>query len=154
MRLSPTLCFAITHRANLRLPQVTSSLYHPPKNLTEGFVFKGAHIKKMDGIQHVHLRYTDGLTTLSLFESEADDVNLWDKPPPEVEHRQVEEIFIGKVNCKIVSPPGRVRILHWTTNPVLEHDVGLSFTLIGEISKSEMIAIAKALILEEVTKRR
>ena len=120
-----------------------------PQNLPVGFVFKGAHIKKMDGIQHVHLRYTDGLTTLSLFESEADDVNLWDKPPPKVEHRQVEEIFIGKVNCKIVSPPGRVRILHWTTNPVPEHDVGLSFTLIGEISKSEMIAVAESLILGE-----
>jgi len=95
----------------------------------------------MDGIQHIHLRYADGLTTLSLFETKADDVNLWDKQPPEAGRHRVEEISIGKVNCKIVSPPGRVRILHWTTK--------LSFTLIGEISKSEMIAIAESLILGE-----
>lgn len=112
-----------------------------PQNLPEGFVFKGAYIKKMDGIQHIHLRYADGLTTLSLFETKADDVNLWDKQPPEAGRHRVEEISIGKVNCKIVSPPGRVRILHWTTK--------LSFTLIGEISKSEMIAIAESLILGE-----
>ncbi|MFQ6043145.1 MAG: sigma-E factor regulatory protein RseB domain-containing protein [Candidatus Poribacteria bacterium] len=117
-----------------------------PQNLPEGFAFKGAHIKKIDGIQHVHLRYADGLTTLSLFESKADGVSLGDRPP-KGEHHRVEEIFIGKVKCKITSPPGRVRILHWTTKPVPEHDVGLSFTLIGEISKSEMIAIAESLIL-------
>lgn len=119
-----------------------------PKYLPEGFVFEDARVIKMNGTQYVHLHYIDGLTVLSLFESRTNDANRLEKPPPpKAEGHQGEEISIGEVNCQILSP-GRERILHWTTKSALKSDAGLSFTLIGEISKSEMIAIAEALIIE------
>ncbi|MBC8229582.1 DUF4367 domain-containing protein [bacterium] len=120
-----------------------------PKYLPEGFVFEDVRIIKRNGTQYVHLHYIDGLTVLSLFESRANDANRLDKPPPpKAEGHQGEEISIGEVNCQIFSP-GRERILHWTTKSALKSGAGLNFTLIGEISKSEMIAIAESLILGE-----
>jgi len=115
-----------------------------PKYLPGGFVFEDARIVKIGRKQHIHLHYIDGLTVLSLFESEADDVNRLQK----TEHHQVEEISIGGVKCKIFSLD-RERILHWTTNAASKSGADLSFTLIGEISKSGMITIAESLILGE-----
>jgi outer membrane lipoprotein-sorting protein len=114
-----------------------------PGYIPAGFEFQNARLIRYQRREIAHLRYTDGLVLLSLFETRGG------RPERRGERRrmgrrEIEEergIKILGVECKLLYN-GQLRILRW------EHN-GLNFTLIGDLSEREMIKVTRSLIARE-----
>ena len=108
-----------------------------PKYLPDGFEFQSAGLIRYRRREIAHLRYTDGLVLLSLFETRGGR--------PEGRHgmreREMERpIEILGVRCKLFYD-GQLRILRWMER-------GINFTLIGDLGEIDMIKVAESLIAQ------
>ena len=105
-----------------------------PAYLPQGFQLQNVMLMKFRPEPAVHLLYTDGLMMFSLFESK-------EKPSREPRSRGEDVLIeqLHKIPVQIMERR-RIHILRWFQG-------GLSFTLIGELSRPEMTRIAESLIL-------
>lgn len=132
-----------------------------PKLMPNGFMLQSINILKIGKEWNVHLKYTDGLTILSIFQSPFDETKFerprneppgppGDQPPgpprdqpprPPISRGKMENVNINGVECEILSRKPAL-ILRW-------QNVGVYFTLIGELQKKEMVKIAGSFIKKE-----
>ncbi|MDQ1317285.1 MAG: hypothetical protein QG588_936, partial [Candidatus Poribacteria bacterium] len=128
-----------------------------PDRVPSGFALQSINIIKIGKEQNIHLKYTDGLTTLSAFQSPSNEMGKGPRnepppPPPSSAKRlppppkdRTEKIRINGVNCEILSRTP-VLIFRWQNK-------GIYFTIIGELQKKEMINIASSFIPKEARTR-
>jgi negative regulator of sigma E activity len=102
-----------------------------PKDLPRGFALAGSQTSEVSGVKTLHLTYTDGLRTLSLFENARGAVVDFGALHPQTVHFEDHE---GQY-----VEDGSTVLLAWR-----EHN--LNFTLVGDLSKNELIAIAKSVL--------
>jgi len=132
-----------------------------PKRMQDGLMLQSINTLKIGKEQNVHLKYTDGLTILSIFQSPFDETKFerprneppgppGDQPPgpprdqppgPPISRGKMENVNINGIECEVLSR-GPVLILRWQNE-------GVYFTLIGELQKKEMIKIASSFIKED-----
>jgi negative regulator of sigma E activity len=102
-----------------------------PADLPEGFALVGSSVETVNGVKTVHLNYSDGLRTLSLFENavgaEADFGA--DKP---------RSIALGEESGKLVE--------HGATTLIAWKEKQLTLMLLGDLSRSELARIAESVI--------
>ena len=99
-----------------------------PKYLPDGFYPIAGAVSDIKGVRTLHLLYSDGIRTLSLFENAlgaAVDLSHY-----RVQNTKVEDHAASYVE------EGPTRLLTWT------EDSGLHYALVGELSQSELIRIA------------
>ncbi|MCZ6680765.1 MAG: hypothetical protein O7E52_26345 [Candidatus Poribacteria bacterium] len=114
-----------------------------PDHLPEGFELQNITLMKLRPEPTVHLRYTDGLMVLSLFE-ESKGKRFFERRRRGPRGGQTEHIHGTPVQ---IMARQQIHILRW-----FQGDVGL--TLIGEVSRSEMIQIAESLIRSSVVAKQ
>jgi outer membrane lipoprotein-sorting protein len=90
-----------------------------PAYLPRGYVFEEGHLMEQEGVAALHLAFTDGLNTVSLFER------------PEGEAK-------GAARRGMHGLAGPGRVMTWTAG-------GLAFTLVGDLPWEEMEKIAASL---------
>ena len=109
-----------------------------PDYLPQGFQLQSVGLMKFRPKSTVHLRYTDGLMVLSLFEEpRGKRPRERRKRGPEgrgVRHRRIHDTPVQIIDHQ------QIRILRWS-----QGKIGL--TLIGKLNRSEMIRIAESLIV-------
>jgi negative regulator of sigma E activity len=102
-----------------------------PTNLPRGFALAGGDVTTVNGVRTLHLTYSDGLRTLSLFENAsgaAADFGALHPQPIQFEGHDAEYIEDGPTT-----------LLTWKER-------GLSFALVGDLLRSELIEIAKSVV--------
>ncbi|MHB8145181.1 MAG: sigma-E factor regulatory protein RseB domain-containing protein [Vulcanimicrobiaceae bacterium] len=98
-----------------------------PKYLPEGFVPIAGSVSTVNGVRSLHMLYSDGIRTVSLFENaRGAAVNLGSFT---VHHATVENNPANYVE------DGPTTLLTWA-------DEGLHFALVGELSRRELLKIA------------
>lgn len=100
-----------------------------PKYLPEGFLPIAGDVSEIKGVRTLHLLYSDGLRTVSLFENArgaAVDMSAY----------KVEQTSVRSHSAQYVVD-GPTTLLAWAQND-------LHFALVGEISRSEMTRIASS----------
>ena len=126
-----------------------------PDRIPSGLALQSINIVKIGKDQNIHLKYTDGLTTLSVFQSPIDNMRMGQRhrdepppnqpppngPPPPNQRGRIEKVNIQGVNCEVLFRVP-VLIFRWQNK-------GIYFTLIGELQKKEMINIASSFIQKE-----
>jgi len=125
-----------------------------PDRVSGGFALQSINIIKIGKEQNIHLKYTDGLTTLSVFQSPSNEMGKRPRneppggppppssqPPPPPPKDRVEKIIINGVNCEVLSRTP-VLIFRWQNK-------GIYYTIIGELQKKEMTSIASLFISKE-----
>lgn len=129
-----------------------------PDRVSGGFALQSINIIKIGKEQNIHLKYTDGLTTLSVFQSPSNEMGKGPRneppgggppppssssqpPPPPPPKDRTERISINGVNCEILSR-NPVLIFRWQNK-------GIYYTIIGELQKKEMINIASLFVPKE-----
>ena len=105
-----------------------------PAYLPQGFELQDVNLMRLRPEPTAHLRYTDGLMVLSLFEEFTGKRH--DRRRLRERGADVEKIHGEPVH---IMDRRHIRILRW-----YQGDMG--FTLIGELNRSEMIQIAASLI--------
>jgi len=105
-----------------------------PAYLPQGFQLQNVTLMKFRPEPTVHLRYTDGLMVVSLFESKG--------TPPREQQSNGEDVRTEQIHQTPVQIMERrqIRILRWFQG-------NMNLTLIGELSRPEMLRIAESLIL-------
>jgi outer membrane lipoprotein-sorting protein len=122
-----------------------------PDRVSGGFALHSINIVKIGREPNIHLKYTDGLTILSVFQSPSNEMGKRrneppppppskQQPPPSPKDRN-EKISINGVKCEVLSR-SPVLIFRWQNK-------GIYFTIIGELQKKEMINIAGSFIPKE-----
>ncbi len=95
-----------------------------PSYLPSGFQQRGSRVVNVQGQQVATFVYTDGLSTMTLFESRGPQ-----GPPP-----RGHPVRIGSIQGT-VAPRGLATLLHWNAG-------GISYTLVGELPQDELVRIA------------
>lgn len=98
-----------------------------PKYLPEGFVPVAGDVTDIKGVRNVHLLYSDGIRTVSLFENARGasvDMSKYSARPTKVENDDAQYVETGATT-----------LLAWA------HDA-LHYTLVGELSREELVKIA------------
>ncbi|HID57205.1 TPA: hypothetical protein EYP37_11795 [Candidatus Poribacteria bacterium] len=108
-----------------------------PGYLPEGFEFQSAGLIRYRRREIAHLRYTDGLVILSLFETSGGGSERRRGMKEREMERRIEILGVG---CKLFYD-GQLRILRWERK-------GINFTLIGELGESDMVKVAESLIAQ------
>ncbi len=112
-----------------------------PDQPPEGFILQSVQAVSFGRRRNVHLRYTDGLSVLSVFQSlsaergpggKREDRPPEDKPP--WRDGKLEKMNIGGKDVEVISG-GPMLIFRWSNN-------GIYLTLIGELEREEMARIA------------
>lgn len=126
-----------------------------PDRVPSGFALQSINIIKISKEQNIHLKYTDGLTTLSVFQSPSNEMRKGPRnepPPPSSSLRpppppkdRVDRIVINGVNCEVLYRIP-VLIFRWQNK-------GIYYTIIGELQKKEMTNIASSFIPKEARTR-
>jgi anti-sigma factor RsiW len=102
-----------------------------PKYLPDGFTPIAGDVSDIKGIRTLHLLYSDGLRTLSLFEnSRGAAVDL-------SRYKAVDTRFEDH-NAQLVED-GPTRLLAW-------EESGLHFALVGELGRTELQHIAASVV--------
>jgi negative regulator of sigma E activity len=119
------------------LPAAQEAFNHQlilPAYLPQGFQLQNVTLMKFRPEPTVHLRYTDGLMVVSLFESKG--------APPREQQSSGEDVRIEQIHQTSVQIMERrqIRILRWFQG-------NMNLTLIGELSRPEMLRIAESLLL-------
>jgi len=102
-----------------------------PTNLPQGFALASGDATMVNGVRTLHLTYSDGLRTLSLFENAtgaAADFGTLRPQPLQFEGHDAQYIEDGPTT-----------LLTWK-----EH--GLYFALVGDLLRSELVEIAKSVV--------
>jgi negative regulator of sigma E activity len=102
-----------------------------PRYLPEGFKIIGAENSSFRGLRNLHLLYSDGIRTLSLFENNADSEPDFGGVKPSVTHFEGHDAQYVK--------DGPTTLLTWR-----EH--GLAFALIGDLDLKKLTAIAISVV--------
>jgi negative regulator of sigma E activity len=102
-----------------------------PKYLPDGFHMIGAENSSFRGLRNLHLLYSDGIRTLSLFENNADSEPDFGDMKPSVTHFEGHDAEYVK--------DGPTTLLTWR-----EH--GLAFALIGDLDLRSLTAIAVSVV--------
>ncbi|HET9028744.1 MAG TPA: DUF4367 domain-containing protein [Candidatus Aquilonibacter sp.] len=104
---------------------------HGPKYLPEGFTPVEGDVVDIKGIRTLHLLYSDGIRTVSLFQNQgASDIGF--------ESYHASSTKIENHEAKYVED-GATTLLAWSES-------GLHFTLVGELSLGELEKIASSVI--------
>lgn len=98
-----------------------------PHYLPEGFTIVSADVSVMKGIKTLHLLYSDGIRSLSLFENAA-------HAAPDFGKLQPVSVKIGDRDARYVND-GTTTVLSWK-------DKNLVFTLVGDLDVKDLTAIA------------
>ncbi|HGJ64598.1 TPA: DUF4367 domain-containing protein [bacterium] len=121
------------------------------EQLPGGFALQSINTIEIDKAKNAHLKYSDGLTALSVFQSPFDrppDRGKPEGPPPPNREKQrnepppgpppgpekEEKVKIKGIDC-IILVKGPVTIIRWNKG-------GVYFTLISELEKNDTIKIA------------
>jgi len=102
-----------------------------PKYLPNGFHIIGAENSSFRGLRNLHLLYSDGIRSLSLFENNADSEPDFGDLKPSITHFEGHDAQYVK--------DGPTTLLTWR-----EH--GLAFALIGDLDLKSLTAIAVSVI--------
>jgi outer membrane lipoprotein-sorting protein len=102
-----------------------------PKYLPEGFVLVGGDVNDVKGVRNLHLIYSDGIRTLSLFENATNRVADFAGMKP-------QSINFDKHDGKYVRD-GPTTLLAW-------REEGLSFTLVGDLDLKDLLNIATTVV--------
>lgn len=102
-----------------------------PKYLPDGFHIIGAENSTFRGLRNLHLLYSDGIRTLSLFENNADSEPDFAGVKPSLTHFEGHDALYVK--------DGPTTLLTWR-----EH--GIAFALIGDLDLKKLTAIAISVI--------
>jgi negative regulator of sigma E activity len=102
-----------------------------PKYLPDGFALAGADVPQIKDVRNLHLMYTDGIRSLSLFESATD--RAIDFTGLNVHATRFEDHDAQYVH------DGPTTLLAWR-----EH--GLAFALVGDLDLKEMAQIATSVV--------
>lgn len=98
-----------------------------PHYLPEGFTIVSADVTTVKGIKTLHLLYSDGIRSLSLFENASNAA-------PDFGHLQAVPIKIGAHDARYVNE-GTTTLLSWK-------DKGLVFALVGDLDVKDLTEIA------------
>jgi outer membrane lipoprotein-sorting protein len=102
-----------------------------PKFLPEGFSLVGADVSTVNGVKNLHLIYSDGIRTLSLFQNatgRATDFSKMQPHPTSVEGHEASYVRDGPTT-----------LLAWR-----EHN--LTFCVVGDLDLKELIQIAISVV--------
>jgi outer membrane lipoprotein-sorting protein len=102
-----------------------------PKYLPEGFVLSGADVSNIKGVRNLHLIYSDGIRTLSLFENATDRAIDFAGLAPRT-------ISFDKHDGQYVRD-GPTTLLAW-------REEGLAFALVGDLDLKELVQIATSVV--------
>ncbi len=102
-----------------------------PKYLPEGFVLSGADISQIKGMRNLHLLYSDGIRTLSLFENATDRAI-------DFTGMRAQAITFDKHDGQYVRD-GPTTLLAW-------REQGLAFALVADLDLKELVQIATSVI--------
>jgi negative regulator of sigma E activity len=102
-----------------------------PKYLPQGFRMIGAENSTFRGLKNLHLLYSDGIRSLSLFENNADSEPDFGGVKPAITRFEGHDAQYVK--------EGPTTLLSWR-----EH--GIAFTLIGDLDLKKLVAIAISVI--------
>jgi hypothetical protein len=131
-----------------------------PNNLPGGLALQSIIMLKFGKDQNIHLRYTDGLAFVSVFQSPFDEAKREKGPPggpppggppgerpegppprrppePPMQPDKPEKMKISGINCDVLQR-GSSFIFRWYKN-------GVYFTLIGDYQKKEMIKMVSSI---------
>ena len=124
-----------------------------PNILPGGLMLQSINMIKFDKNQNIHLRYTDGITFISIFQSPFDEARRererhegppGNPPGPPREPPKIEKMKILNMECDVMQR-GSDFIFRWYKD-------GVYFTLIGDYRKIEMIKMVSSVIKKEATK--
>lgn len=99
-----------------------------PKYLPEGFSPVAGNVSDIKGVRTLHLLYSDGIRTISLFENAlgaAADLSRF----------KIQSTRVADHDAQYVED-GPTRLLTWT------EESGLHYALVGELSQKELVRIA------------
>jgi outer membrane lipoprotein-sorting protein len=102
-----------------------------PKYLPEGFVLSGADVSTIKGVRNLHLLYSDGIRTISLFENATDRAIDFQGLAP-------QSVSFDKHDGQYVRD-GPTTLLAW-------REEGLAFALVGDLDLKELIQIATSVV--------
>ena len=141
----------------LSCDNVSNRISNVIRSLNNPIVF--CCIIKFDRNQNIHLRYTDGLTFISIFQSPFDEARRererhegpppgrggpqGNPPGPPREPPKIEKMKILNIECDVMQR-GSDFIFRW-------YKGGVYFTLIGDYRKIEMIKMVGSIIKKEAT---
>lgn len=100
-----------------------------PKHIPQGFVFESADLFSAHGNEISHLRFTDGLNVLSLFESSA---------PVSTRTEELSWTPSSVVNNGVMGFSRAGKIMHWRSG-------SRYFTLVGNLSSGSLSRIAQSI---------
>jgi negative regulator of sigma E activity len=102
-----------------------------PKDLPQGFSLVGGNVSTVDGVKSLHLMYSDGLRTISLFENDRGAAaNFHDFTPKETSFEGHGAQYIED---------GPTTLLTWG-----EH--GLHFALVGDLELTALVQVAISVV--------
>ncbi|GAC1659412.1 MAG: hypothetical protein NVS9B12_12530 [Vulcanimicrobiaceae bacterium] len=101
-----------------------------PRYLPEGFYPVGGDVSDIKSIRTLHLLYSDGIRTLSLFENARGAA-------VDLSHYHISDAKVADRGAQYVED-GPTRLLTWT------EESNLHYALIGELSRSELVRIANS----------
>ena len=102
-----------------------------PKYLPEGFVLSGASVSLIKGVRNLHLIYSDGIRTMSLFENATDRAIDFAGLHPQT-------MTFDKHDAEYVRD-GPTTLLAW-------REEGLAFALVGDLDLKELVQIATSVV--------
>jgi negative regulator of sigma E activity len=102
-----------------------------PKNLPQGFAVEGGDVSNVNGVRTLHLLYSDGLRSISLFENATGAAADFGTLRPKT-------IYFEGHDAQYVED-GPTTLLTWK-----EHH--LNFALVGDLMRNELVEIAKSVV--------
>jgi outer membrane lipoprotein-sorting protein len=102
-----------------------------PKYLPEGFVLSAGDVSSIKGVRNLHLIYSDGIRTLSLFENATDRAIDFAGMAPRA-------VSFDKHDGRYVRD-GPTTLLAW-------REEGLAFALVGDLDLKELLQIATSVV--------
>ena len=102
-----------------------------PKNLPQGFGISSGDVTTVNGVRTLHLLYSDGLRSISLFENATGAAADFGSLRPKT-------ISFDKHDAQYVED-GPTTLLTW-------REEGLYFALVGDLTRSELITIAISVV--------
>jgi negative regulator of sigma E activity len=102
-----------------------------PKYLPEGFSLVGSDVTEVKGVRNLHLIYSDGIRTISLFENATNRVADFNGLRPQT-------VSFDKHDGKYVRD-GPTTLLAW-------REEGLAFTLVGDLDLKDLVSIATSVV--------
>ncbi len=102
-----------------------------PKYLPDGFLPVTGAVTDIKGVRTLHLLYSDGIRTLSLFQNAKGSA-------VDMSHFKPRDTRVENHNAQLVED-GPTKLLAW-------QESGLHFALIGELSERELIKIAASVV--------